>query len=78
MGQDKELNITNEDFYDAIISIYDSAFYDKVKNFQVNLLLKEDTDPLLLKDFLELCESLIQEFNVNIEFNITDNAGLIN
>ena len=78
MGQDKELNITNEDFYDAIISIYDGAFYDKVKNFQVNLLLKEDTNPLLLKDFLELCESLIQEFNVNIEFNITDNAGLIN
>lgn len=73
-----EINITTEQLYDGIIELYDSCFYNKINDFIININILENVNILHLKDFLELSEALIKEFNINIDFNFTGKIDIFN
>jgi hypothetical protein len=67
---------TTEQLYDMVIQLYEASFNDN-KDFTIQLEILSNVNTNLLKDFTDLVEEAINKFNINVEFEVIDNAKIL-
>lgn len=70
-----QLRGTTDQLYDLIVQLYNAVF-DGTKTFTIQLEVLPTANKFLLNDFISLAQDAINDFGVQIEFEVTEDAAL--